>query len=100
MNGFGFRRNPMAFGSLLVALPRLLRLYTRLMRDRRVPLFPKGVVVGALVYLISPMDLMPDMLMPLLGQLDDVLVLYLAFRALVRLSPPEVVAEHQAVINR
>ena len=99
MNGFGLR-HPLASLSLLASLPRYLRLYIRLMRDGRVPLKAKLFVVGALVYLISPVDFMPDMLLPVVGQMDDVLVLWLAFRGLLRLSPPQVVAEHQAAISR
>ena len=100
MNGSGFSRNPMALAAMIAKLPRLLRLYIRLMRDYRVPMRAKGVVIGALIYLISPIDLLPDMLLPVIGQVDDIAVWYLAFRMLSRLSPPEVVAEHQAAINR
>ena len=100
MRGFGFRGNPLATLSFFAQLPRLFRLYARLMGDRFVPLWPKLLVVGALVYLISPMDLMPDLLVPVLGQLDDILVLWLAFRTLVRMSPPERVAAHLQTIDR
>jgi len=96
MNGFG--RNPLAAASFIAALPRYLRLYIRLMRDGRVSLKPKLLVVGAMLYLISPIDLLPDLLLPIVGQMDDVMVLWFAFRGLVRLSPPEVVAEHNAVV--
>ncbi len=89
-------RNPLASLSMFAVLWRSLRLAARLLSDVRVPLWPKLIVVGALLYLISPIDLMPDYLVPLLGQTDDALVLWLAFRALVRLSPPDVVAEHQS----
>lgn len=99
MNGLDLR-HPLASLSLLASLPRYLRLYIRLMRDARVPLKAKMLVVGALIYLISPVDFMPDFLFPVVGQMDDLLVLILAFRGLVRLSPPQVVAEHQAVISR
>lgn len=97
--GFGFRGKRLISLPFLAALPRYIRLYVRLMRDFRVPLWPKLIVVGALCYLISPIDLIPDLLVPILGQLDDVLVLWLAFTALVRLSPPEVVAEHVAQVG-
>ena len=40
----------------------------RLLCDRRVPLWPKAVLVGTLVYVASPIDLLPDLL-PLVGQL-------------------------------
>lgn len=81
---------------LLAGLLRHARLYVRLMGDRRVPLFPKLLVAGALCYAIVPLDLVPDLLVPVLGYLDDLVLLWLALRALVRLSPPAVVAEHLA----
>jgi len=78
------------------ALVRHVRLYLRLMGDPRVPRFPKLLVLGALAYVIVPLDLVPDLLVPVAGYLDDALLLWLALRALVRLSPPTVVAEHLA----
>lgn len=95
MRGARLARGPLGWTGVLAALPGAARLYVRLMGDPRVGLWPKWIVVAALVYLISPLDLVPDLLVPLLGQLDDIAVLWLAFRALVRLSPPEVVAEHR-----
>jgi uncharacterized membrane protein YkvA (DUF1232 family) len=94
VRGLGVGRSPLRALAALAALPAYLRLCARLMGDRRVPLGPKLIVIGALVYLISPLDLLPDLALPFLGQLDDVAVLWLASRALLRLSPPSVVAEH------
>lgn len=85
-------RLPLAALAGLVAQGRLC---ARLLADGRVPLGPKLLVVGALVYLISPLDLVPDLALPFVGQLDDIVVLWLAARALVRLAPAEVVAEHR-----
>ncbi len=42
----------------------------RYMRDKNVPWYRKSVVVGALIYFISPIDAIPD-LAPLVGYLDD-----------------------------
>ena len=42
----------------------------RYMRDKSVPLYRKSIVVGALIYFISPIDAIPD-LAPLIGYLDD-----------------------------
>jgi uncharacterized membrane protein YkvA (DUF1232 family) len=42
----------------------------RYMRDRSVPWYRKSIVVGALIYFISPIDAIPD-LAPLIGYLDD-----------------------------
>jgi uncharacterized membrane protein YkvA (DUF1232 family) len=71
------------------------RLCARLLGDGRVPLGPKLLVAAALCYLIAPFDLVPDLVLPGLGQIDDILILWLAARALVRLAPADVVAEHR-----
>lgn len=42
----------------------------RYMRDRYVPWYRKSIVIGALIYFISPIDAVPD-LAPLVGYLDD-----------------------------
>jgi len=75
-----------------------LRLYLRLMGDVRVPLSAKLPMVAALLYLLFPMDLLNDFLLPLFGLSDDALLLWLAWRWLLRRSPPVVVAEHRAVV--
>jgi uncharacterized membrane protein YkvA (DUF1232 family) len=86
--------------ALWAALVRHARLCVRLMGDRRVPLYPKLLVLGALAYAVAPMDLVPDLLVPVAGYLDDAVLLWLSLRALVRLSPPAVVAEHMAAAHR
>jgi len=73
--------------------PTYLRLYARLLRDRRVGWGPKLIVAGALAYLIVPTDLLPDWMVGL-GWLDDVVLLALSLINLVRTSPPAVVVEH------
>ncbi len=42
----------------------------RYMRDTEVPWYRKSIVIGALIYFISPIDTIPD-LVPLVGYLDD-----------------------------
>jgi uncharacterized membrane protein YkvA (DUF1232 family) len=78
---------------LLLRLPSLLRLYWRLLADPRVRLWPKAALVGALVYVVSPVDLLPD-LMPVVGQLDDVTLVALVGRLFLSWCPADVVAEH------
>jgi uncharacterized membrane protein YkvA (DUF1232 family) len=58
-------------------------------RDPRVPRRAKVVVVLAGLWLLSPIDLMPEFL-PVIGPLDDVLVVALALRYAVRQVPREV----------
>jgi len=58
------------------------------------------MVVAALLYVLSPVDLVPGFLVPVLGQLDDATLLMLATYLFIRWSPPEVVAEHMASLGR
>jgi uncharacterized membrane protein YkvA (DUF1232 family) len=85
--------------ALLPQLPKVGRLCWRLWGDPRVPKSLKAMVVAALLYVLSPIDLVPGFLLPVLGQLDDVTVLMLAAYLFIRWSPPEVVAEHTAALG-
>jgi uncharacterized membrane protein YkvA (DUF1232 family) len=74
-------------------LPRYARLAIQLGRDERVPKRTKALLVLGGAYTISPVDLIPGII-PIAGQVDDVLVLLLTLRQTVRACPPEVAAEH------
>lgn len=69
------------------------RLIWRLMLDRRVPLVSKIIPIFALVYIISPIDLVPDFL-PIRGQLDDIFVTVVLLGMFLMLSPWDVIMEH------
>jgi uncharacterized membrane protein YkvA (DUF1232 family) len=71
-----------------------IRLIIRLMGDSRVNIFAKLIPIGALVYLISPVDLLPGVAFPVIGALDDAAVLWLGSYVFTELCPPAVVAEH------
>src|SRR5438128_521987 len=80
----------------LFALKNLLksgRLALRLVRDDRVPNYAKLIAALALLYAVSPLDLVPDWI-PVFGQMDDFAVLAAAVTLFVRLCPPEIVEEH------
>jgi uncharacterized membrane protein YkvA (DUF1232 family) len=70
------------------------RLAWRLWNDGRVPGWVKLIPVAGLIYLLSPIDLVPDLMLPGLGEVDDVVMLLLALKMFVDLSPPGVVREH------
>ncbi|MBI2846397.1 MAG: phosphate ABC transporter permease subunit PstC [Chloroflexi bacterium] len=76
------------------ALPfrKKVLLPVRILSDSRVPIGAKLVIPGLLLYLIMPLDLIPDFI-PVLGQLDDLLVIILALGLIVRLCPPQVLHE-------
>ena len=57
-----------------------LKLIARLMGDRRISIFLKVIPIGALLYLISPVDLLPGMVFPVIGALDDAAVLWIGSR--------------------
>jgi len=58
---------------LLLALPRLARMLVSLAGDRDVPTSAKVVLAAVAVYLVSPVDLIPDFI-PLVGYLDDIIL--------------------------
>ena len=74
-------------------LPDLASLLRGLLRDPRVPRGSKMLVGLAIVWVVSPIDLLPEFL-PVIGPLDDVIVVALVLRHLVRRAGPEVVREH------
>jgi uncharacterized membrane protein YkvA (DUF1232 family) len=82
---------------LLKALLRDVRLAIRLIREPRVPMLAKAVAPLAAIYLLSPIDVLPD-LFPVLGQLDDLVVVYGALKLFLRLCPPAAVAFHDAAL--
>ena len=73
------------------------KLIMRLMGDKRVNPWVKLIPVGALIYLISPIDLI--MGIPGVDALDDAAVLWLGSNLFVELCPPNVVSEHMAELS-
>jgi uncharacterized membrane protein YkvA (DUF1232 family) len=71
----------------------------KLLRDPRVPMMVKAVPVLALLYIMSPLDVIPDFL-PGLGQLDDIGILIAAMRLFESLSPEMVVASYRRELTR
>lgn len=60
-------------------------------RDSRTPWLAKAVAVGVVAYALSPFDLIPDFI-PVIGLLDEVVLLPLGILLVVRLMPPELMA--------
>jgi uncharacterized membrane protein YkvA (DUF1232 family) len=80
-------------------LPSFLKLYWRLFKDRRTPLRAKAILLASVFYVLSPFDLVPDLLLPLFGRLDDLAILILGARWFISLCPPDVVQEHVREIS-
>jgi uncharacterized membrane protein YkvA (DUF1232 family) len=74
-----------------------VRLAGRLLREPRVPFLTKAVPLLAALYLISPLDLVPDLL-PLLGQVDDLTLILVGLAVFLKFCPPAAVAFHRGAI--
>ncbi len=93
-------RKPVAPADQVGALAnfvRTLRLVWRLMQDGRVPIFPKLIIPAAILYVLSPIDLIPDFILGL-GQIDDIAVFFLSISFFIEMCPPAIVAEHRAAL--
>jgi uncharacterized membrane protein YkvA (DUF1232 family) len=77
----------------LLLLPHLVKLLARLMRDPRVSPRSKAVLVLVMGYLVSPIDLIPDMI-PGMGQLDDLVIAAFALDYMINRVPDEILREH------
>ena len=76
-----------AFGALVRRVPRYAKLAFALGRDPRIAKARRAAVLAGAIYLVSPIDLIPG-IVPILGQLDDLLVVLVALKvALDGLSP-------------
>jgi len=99
LSGLGnlLRTGPQMLIKSLVHLPNFLKLFWRLFKDSRVGLMPKLLLLVIVAYVVTPVDLLPD-LIPGLGQLDDLLLMFFGLKGFVRLCPREVVREHVQAI--
>ena len=77
-----------------------VKLILRLMGDKRVNFFLKLLPVGALIYLVSPIDLIPGAVLPVIGALDDAVVLWLGATLFVALCPDDIVQEHTNALQK
>jgi uncharacterized membrane protein YkvA (DUF1232 family) len=78
---------------LVFALPDIAKLLWKVVRDKRVPMHVRGGLVGVAAYLALPVDVVPDWI-PVLGQLDDVMLLTVGVRTLLRRVPEKILREH------
>jgi len=92
-------RSLLSWPGLIRTVVANVRLSVRLLREPRVPLVRKAVLVFVALYFISPLDFIPD-IMPIIGEVDDVAVGLLALQFFLQLCPPEAVAYHRAAIEQ
>ena len=77
-----------------------IKLIVRLIADKRVSPWLKILPVGGILYLLSPLDIIPDIALPGIGELDDLAILWLTNHFFIEFCPPDVVREHvQALVS-
>jgi uncharacterized membrane protein YkvA (DUF1232 family) len=74
-----FRPKGVSVRELLGVVPDLVRMLRALVRDPATPMDVRLVLVGLLLWILSPIDLIPEFI-PVLGPLDDVVVAIVALR--------------------
>jgi uncharacterized membrane protein YkvA (DUF1232 family) len=77
----------------VLMIPNIIKLIGRLLTDSRVPRRSKIALGMAAAYVVSPIDLIPDVI-PVIGWADDVLILMFALDSLIDRAGPEIVEEH------
>ena len=79
---------------VLLLLPDLTVLLTRLLRDDRVPVGRKWVAVAGVAYVLSPLDFLPSLLLGPVGLVDDLMVVAACLSGIVNRVHPDVVRSH------
>jgi len=78
---------------LLLFIPNLLRLLFGLLRDERVSRADKAILAGTILYVISPLDIIPDFI-PFIGQVDDAYLIAISLLRLLNRAERDVVNDH------
>ena len=88
------RGNRTGFRDLLLLLPDLTILLVRLLQDSRVPIFQKGIAVAGVAYVLSPIDVIPALIVGPIGMLDDLFIVAACLSQLLNHVHPDVVRGH------
>ncbi len=91
--------SPIQLSRLVIFLPQFVRLFYRLITDARVPMLAKMVPWMGLLLMVTPPALELDMI-PIVGELDWILIGYLSLKVFIWICPPDVVREHVSQIGR
>ena len=79
--------------NFLMFLPNMFTLLGRLLRDSRVPLAEKALFAAAVIYVIMPLDFIPDVF-PFIGQVDDIYLVALTLLRLLNRTDEGIVRAH------
>ena len=79
--------------NFLMFLPNMFTLLGRLIKDSRVPVAEKALFAAAIVYVIMPLDFIPDVF-PFIGQIDDVYLVALTLLRLINRTDASIIRQH------
>lgn len=79
--------------NLLMFLPNMLKLLGKLLTDSRVAMADKALFAAAIVYVIVPLDFIPDVF-PFIGQIDDLYLVALTLTRLINRTDEKIIREH------
>lgn len=88
----------MSLRSIAQRFKNEVEVYRRVWGDPRTPRVSRWLLGCAIAYLAMPFDLIPDFI-PVLGQLDDIVIVPFLVYLAVRWVPPSVIAEHRAAVT-
>ena len=77
----------------IMFLPNMVMMLGRMLKDSRVPTAEKALFLAAIVYVVSPLDFIPDVF-PFIGQVDDIYVVALTLLRLINRTDASIVREH------
>jgi len=85
-------------GRIVQKFRREIEVYRRVLADRRTPRLARWLLGAAVAYAVSPIDLIPDFI-PVIGHLDDAIILPLLVWLALRSVPPGLLADHRAQVE-
>src|SRR6266513_2103814 len=87
------KKKSMKMRELLLFIPNLMGLLIGLLRDERVSQADKAILAGIIMYVIVPLDVIPDFI-PFIGQVDDAYLLAISILRLLNRADRRVVMDH------
>ena len=81
------------YSDIIMFLPDIIALITRLFKDKRVPTKTKAILAVSLGYTVIPIDILPDKI-PILGKIDDITIILFALTRMINDIPLEIILEN------
>ena len=75
-----------------------IAVYRSVLKDPRCPRMARLLLGAAIVYAVSPVDIIPDFI-PVFGHLDDILIVPLLVWLALKIIPGELISEHRSFVR-